>query len=106
VKQPIRAAAPRIATKAQRLATQKVAAPIYGTDAYREWRRAVIHRANGACEGPACANPFAPGRRYADHKVELKDDGAPFDVSNGQALCAVCHQRKTLEARARRMGLR
>jgi 5-methylcytosine-specific restriction protein A len=36
---------------------------------------------------------------YADHIVELRDGGQPFDLRNGQCLCAVHHERKTFQAR-------
>jgi hypothetical protein len=35
------------------------------------------------------------GRLYCDHRVELKDGGAPFERSNIEALFAPCHTLKT-----------
>lgn len=40
---------------------------------------------------------------FADHIRELKDDGAPLDVANGQCLCGSHHTTKTNQARAARM---
>ena len=39
---------------------------------------------------------------FADHIVELKDGGAPYDLNNGQCLCGSCHTRKTVAERVRR----
>jgi 5-methylcytosine-specific restriction protein A len=36
---------------------------------------------------------------YADHIIELRDGGHPFDPRNGQCLCAVHHEKKTFKAR-------
>ena len=81
----------------------KVADPIYGTAEYRRWRGIVIGRAGGRCRDPHCAQPFRAGiRLFADHVVELKDGGAPFDPDNGLARCGACHTRKTVAERARR----
>jgi 5-methylcytosine-specific restriction enzyme A len=102
----IRASKPRIATRAPRIASPKVAAPIYQTAEYRNWRAAVIGRSGGHCQDPACADPMRSTRLFADHVVELRDGGAPFDVANGVALCGACHTSKTMRERARRMGMR
>jgi signal transduction histidine kinase len=40
---------------------------------------------------------------YADHIIELRDGGQPFDLNNGQCLCASHHELKTMQARARRL---
>jgi 5-methylcytosine-specific restriction protein A len=54
---------------------------------------------------PVCARCGASGSRLcADHIRELKDGGAPLDLSNVQLLCAGCHQLKSAEARASRDG--
>ena len=82
----------------------KVVALIYQTAEYDRWREAVIARAGGRCQDRRCEFPDRRGMRlFADHVVELKDGGAPFDVMNGRALCGSCHTRKTAAARARRM---
>jgi 5-methylcytosine-specific restriction enzyme A len=39
---------------------------------------------------------------FADHVVELRDGGSPFDLANGRCLCGAHHTRKTNEARAKR----
>ncbi len=88
-------------------APDKTATPIYHTPAYRAWREAVIKRAGGSCQG-ALPDGRACGRReprmFADHIVELRDGGAPFDLANGQCLCGSCHSLKTAAARTIRAG--
>ena len=101
----LRTLRPRIGMLNLQTATtpSKVAAPIYQTPEYRLWRSIVIERANGRCRDPHCAQPFRAGiRLFADHVVELKDGGAPFDPDNGLARCGACHTRKTVAERARR----
>lgn len=81
----------------------KTADDIYSTPEYRQWRATVIGRANGRCQDPRCKARHWPGQRlFADHIVELRDGGAPFDPTNGQALCSSAHQYKTARARAAR----
>ncbi len=81
----------------------KEAAPIYQTSEYERWRAAVIARAGGRCQDRKCKDPLRTGiRLFADHIVELKDGGAPFDVSNGLARCGSCHSRKTAIERVHR----
>jgi 5-methylcytosine-specific restriction enzyme A len=97
----VRAAPPRIATAAPRIApTQKVRAPVYGTRQHREWSAEIIRRSGGRCQGVGCTN--SGGRLYADHIRELKD-GGDFSMTNGVALCGSCHSKKTLAQRARRL---
>jgi 5-methylcytosine-specific restriction protein A len=84
----------------------KRAAPIYNTREYREWRRLVVTRAHGRCQDPNCATSTRRTRLFADHIVELRDGGEPFDPANGLAVCGSCHSRKTADRRAKRMGLR
>lgn len=80
----------------------KQRASIYSTIEYVEWSKAVIARAGRMCQGPGCARTGV--RLFADHIIELRDGGAPFDLVNGQALCGSCHTRKTVAARAIRQG--
>lgn len=78
----------------------KQRAAIYGTAEHQDWSRAVIARAGGMCQGKGCGRTGV--RLFADHIVELRDGGAPYDLANGQALCGSCHTRKTAAARAAR----
>lgn len=86
----------------------KTAEPYYTTPAYRIWREEVIARAGRRCQsvdsGRRCtkAEPF--NRMFADHKVEVRDGGALYDVSNGECLCGSHHSAKTAKARAARHG--
>lgn len=70
--------------------------PLYRTPEYKQWRANVIDRAGNRCqdEGPHS------GPLHADHLVEIKDGGAPFDPRNGICRCQACHNRKTAKARA------
>ncbi|OYW50928.1 MAG: hypothetical protein B7Z34_03715 [Novosphingobium sp. 12-62-10] len=49
-----------------------------------------------------CRKAAPDHRMFADHKVEIKDGGAPFDLDNGQCLCGQHHSLKTAQARAAR----
>jgi hypothetical protein len=84
----------------------KVANDIYHSPEYRAWRETVISRAGGRCEivedGKRCWRRMPTHRMYADHLVELKDGGAPFDPANGQCKCASHHTAKTAVAKAAR----
>ena len=84
----------------------KVAEPLYSTPEYRAWRDAVIDRAGGRCEALTargrCHKARSRHRMFADHKVEVRDGGAKFDVANGQCLCGSHHTAKTARARAAR----
>ena len=64
-----------------------------------EWRRvrkAALVRDHSICRG--CGRPATD----VDHRIELIDGGAPFDLENLQSLCAACHDAKSSEARYRR----
>jgi 5-methylcytosine-specific restriction enzyme A len=80
--------------------------PIYSTPEFQAWRAKVVERAGYRCEaidnGHRCSRAVPEHRMYADHIIELRDGGQPYDVNNGQCLCASHHERKTLQARARR----
>ena len=81
----------------------KVADDIYSTPEYAAWRKIVIERSGGYCQDDECETPHRkPSRLFADHIVELRDGGAPFDPANGKARCGSCHTRKTLLERAKR----
>jgi 5-methylcytosine-specific restriction enzyme A len=88
---------------------QKVKEAIYDTPQFRAWRAQVVARAGGRCEaednGRRCNKAQPAHRMYSDHIVELRDGGHPFDLNNGQCLCAVHHEKKTFVARQRRTEL-
>jgi hypothetical protein len=89
-----------------KLDTSKHAAPIYSDPRYIAWRDEGRRECRRHCQdeqhrGP---NPW-PGVLYADHIVELKDGGDPFDPKNRCMRCASCHSRKTAAARATRHGV-
>lgn len=80
--------------------------PFYLTDAYRAWREQVIARAGRRCEaidsGMRCEKAEPRNRMFADHKVEVSDRGAKYDINNGQCLCGRHHSLKTARARVER----
>ena len=84
----------------------KVKDLVYTTPEFRAWRTYVVGRAGYRCEakdhGHRCTRAWPDHRMYADHIIELIDGGQLFDVANGQCLCAVHHETKTIEARKRR----
>jgi 5-methylcytosine-specific restriction enzyme A len=85
----------------------KQADPIYATPEYRAWQAKIIARAGARCEavdafGLRCTKAKPEHRLFADHIVELKDNGQPFDLNNGMCLCYSHHTIKTLAMRARR----
>src|SRR5262245_54195995 len=80
--------------------------PVYSTPEFQAWRARVVARAGGMCEavdhGSRCTKGKPEHRVYADHIVELRDGGQPFDINNGQCLCAMHHTLKTMQARYQR----
>ena len=103
---PLRCAAPMLKPRSMAIARvpDKTAAPIYSTPEYQEWRQVVIARAGGVCQAPLCRR--REPRMFADHIIELKDGGAPFDPANGRCLCGKHHSLKTAAEREKRMSAR
>jgi len=81
--------------------------PFYATPEFRAWRAKVVARAGGRCEavahGHRCTKTQPIHRMFADHVIEVKDGGAPFDVANGQCLCGPHHLMKTARSRRERV---
>lgn len=77
----------------------KVVDDIYTTPRWKALRTRVRIEAQGRCEAPGCTSPGY----HTDHKIELRDGGAPFDRSNVWLLCSRCHGQKTVQERAKRM---
>lgn len=84
----------------------KRADSIYHTPEFKQWRAIVINRAGGQCEAIVdslrCRKAAPRHRMFADHTVEIKDGGDPFDPENGKCLCGSHHSTKTAQARAAR----
>lgn len=101
---------PRLRTLPPRLATldTRTARPpervrenhdIYGSQRWRTLAAALLKERGRRCQ--KCGSNV--GRLYADHVVELRDGGAPFDPANIEILDARCHGLKTAAARSDRM---
>jgi len=85
----------------------KVKASIYNTPEFQAWRATVVDRAGSRCEwvdhhGCRCSRSAPHHRMYADHIYELYDGGSPFDLTNGQCLCAMHHTIKSMAMRKKR----
>ena len=82
--------------------------PFYASPEFRAWRAKVIARAGGRCEvvthGVRCTRAQPLDRMFADHTVEIRDGGAPFDIANGRCLCGPHHLMKTAQARRDRLA--
>lgn len=77
----------------------------YNSPEHKAWRLKVMQNAGWRCQAPGCGKRSPENRLFADHIVELKDGGLPFDPANGQALCGAHHTLKTGQARKDRHGL-
>jgi hypothetical protein len=86
----------------------KRADPFYASPEFRAWRAKVVARAGGRCEaityGQRCTRAQPMHRMFADHIVEIRDGGPPFDVANGQCLCGPHHLMKTAQTRRDRFA--
>lgn len=79
--------------------------PRTGSTAHRRWRAGVLHRDQHRCQ--LHLTGCTQRATEADHITELADGGAELNISNGQAACANCHNRKTAaHARATQLGRR
>lgn len=65
-------------------------AHIYGSRRWKGVRVQVLRR-----DGWRCVSCGSAGRLEVDHVKPIRDGGAPYDMSNLQALCPSCHTRKT-----------
>ncbi len=83
--------------------------PVYNDERYKVWRKTVVANAGFRCQaienGFRCTKSAPESRMFADHIVELRDGGKPFDPANGQCLCGRHHSLKTAKARAQRAGV-
>jgi hypothetical protein len=72
-----------------------------GTQAHREWAKAVLRASGGVCQWPGCVETKG---LVADHRIELRDrPELGLEISNGWVLCRKHHSLKTFAERARRM---
>ena len=88
----------------------KVADSVYSHPRFKAFRTVVLRRAGYRCEyvDPAtkvrCSKGAPKDRVVADHIIEIKDGGDPFDASNGQCHCIEHNTRKGIAARTNRRG--
>ncbi len=86
----------------------KTAEPFYLSQAWRALVADLISQRGRLCEQCGRTRNLdglpLPVRLFGDHIRELKDGGAALDPSNVRLLCARCHARKTVAARAARMA--
>ncbi|GEL42253.1 hypothetical protein MEX01_28440 [Methylorubrum extorquens] len=110
---PLKTLGPRLATLDSRTAwppartweERKASEPRQGFYQSTEWR-ALRDRVTRQ-RGKRCEDCGRTGTRiYCDHVVELQDGGAGLDETNIRLRCGSCHTRKTVDARASRLGLR
>lgn len=69
---------------------QRHGASIYRTAQWKVARKAAKDR-----DGWKCVTCGSRRRLEVDHKVGLRDGGAPYDLANLQTLCGSCHAKKT-----------
>ena len=102
----LRALKPRVpmANLQSAMAPPKKAESFYLSRQWLKLRDRVRWDASGRCQAPGCGR--RERRMFVDHKVELKDGGAPLDRSNVWLLCGSCHSLKTAAERARRTAER
>lgn len=86
----------------QRQHKPKVADPFYSSAPWIELRDRVRREANGRCQWPGCARHG----RWVDHRIELRDGGAPLDRANLWLLCPSHHTIKTAQVKRTRDALR
>jgi hypothetical protein len=79
--------------------------PVYTTPEFRAWRKAVVDRAGGRCEGRDQYGLRCTREHWlsAHHVVEIRDGGALLDLNNGMCLCRSCHEKQTIAARKHRL---
>jgi 5-methylcytosine-specific restriction enzyme A len=86
----------------------KRADPFYHSDGHKHFRDAVLQGAGYRCEwiedGKRCNKSAPRHRMFADHKVERRDGGDPYDPDNGECLCGSHHTIKTRRERVKRLG--
>jgi hypothetical protein len=118
----LRSLAPRLSVAPPKVrVAEKRADPFYLTPEWRGFVCDVIRERGRRCEtcGKTREDDGSPVRLIADHIVEISDGGAVFDKRNIGLKCTRaggdgrtgpdgrrggCHNRKTAEARAARMG--
>lgn len=80
--------------------------PHYTSDAHKSWRDEVVRRAGARCEridnGVRCTKAAPQHRMFANHVIERRDGGNPYDPANGECLCGSHHTKFTMQQRAKR----
>lgn len=69
--------------------------PRHGSAIYRTNQWKAVRLLAKRRDGFKCVQCGERGRLEVDHKVPIRDGGAPYDLDNLQSLCPKCHARKT-----------
>lgn len=79
---------------------------LYNSDRWRKLSKQVKLRDDHMCQECLRNGRYTPAD-VTDHIIEVRDDWERrWDISNMEALCHECHNRKTLEEAKRREGKR
>lgn len=75
---------------------------VYHSTRWRNLRKQVLLRDEYMCQECLKHNQYTIAD-VADHIIELRDDiSKAYDINNLQSLCHACHNKKTIEEKARR----
>lgn len=84
----------------------KVADRFYKSPEWRNFVASLITVRGRRCEvcGKTHEDDGKPVRLIGDHTVERRDGGPDLEPANVKLMCWSCHNAKTAQARARRLG--
>ena len=74
----------------------KESSKIYNSTRWRKLRKLQLEN------NPFCVICGQPAK-IADHIIEIKDGGNPFEINNLQSMCISCHNTKTAKEKSKRI---